>query len=421
MKTKMFFMGLLFGFIFPGYMSAAEALSPDQILNIMEASRSRYRNLEAMIQEQTFQKIGSASTPTLMGTTTFTIRMTPGRRYLDMDMQTHADQRINKIERYVLTPNKAKRYRLNRNDNVASGLVAQSQSMQGIHVHAVYDAIWGIQNVPWDLVHQRIHTASVYKDQDFYVLEFQYEDSDQSTGLRIVIDPDKEYVPVSHSVLHADKTILSRVETRNWTKIDNLWIPMAYTYAAPTFGFRQEFEVQSIALNRPITDSQMDFDFPEGTTVDDRLRGVEYRVPKANSPQASLSVETLSPLATPAGDLELTQIAAKSDEIIIQQQSVASSPEQPVISPAFVWVLPGKNQYALELSQDTKTKPVLSGKTISDSPLVLHSVEDQLASSGKLIVTLERPMDHKAFADTVLTLDFGGIQTPIHFVAAPLP
>ena len=87
----------------------------------------------------------------------------------------------------------------------------------------------------------------------------------------------------------------------------------------------------------------------------------------------------------------------------------------------YVWVLPGKNQYTLELAPMTKTKPVLVDKAISDSPMVLQSVEDQLATSGKLIVTLERPAGHKAFADAVLTLDFAGTKVPIHFVAAPLP
>ncbi|NLH16774.1 MAG: hypothetical protein GX455_09350 [Phycisphaerae bacterium] len=100
-----------------------------------------------------------------------------------------------------------------------------------------------------------------------------------------------------------------------------------------------------------------------------------------------------------------------------------ASGEQQKVSFAreYHWVLPGKNTYALELIPDTKTNPALFGKTVSDSPLILHSVDDQLASSGKIIVTLERPAGHKAFADAVLTLDFGGVKTPIHFVAAPLP
>lgn len=416
----MFFMGLLLGFIFPGYISAAK-LSPDQILNLMEASRSRYHNLEATIHEQTFQKIGSASIPSLMGSTTFTIRMTPERRYLDMDMQTHADQRINKVERYVLTPNKAKRYRLNRNDNVASGLVAQSSSMQGIHAHSVYDAIWGIQNIPWSMIHEQIHTASITVDQGLYMLEIRFDDSGQSPRLRIWIDPEKGYIPVLNAMISPDKSISSQIDCRDWKMVDNLWIPMSYVYSAPTFGFRQEFEVQSVLLNRPIADNLMDFDFPEGTTVDDRLRGVKYQVPKANSPRANSEVEAISPLAAPVGDVELANAAAKSNEMMAQQTTATQASTGISLSPAYVWVLPSKNQYTLKLAPDSKTRPTLSGKSISDSPLVLQGVEDQLAASGKLIVTIERPAGHKDFADAILTLDFAGTKVPIHFVAAPLP
>jgi len=338
-----------------------------------------------------------------------------------MDMRTQPDQRINKIEQYSMAAGTAKRLTLNRNGNSSSGLIDQPKIMQNIHVHSVYDAIWGLQNISWNKIHQRIHTAAITVDQGLYVLEYHFTDSGKSNGLRIWIDPEKEYVPVSYATIFPDKTILSRVDSSDWKRVDNLWIPMTYTYSAPMDGFLQEFEVKSIALNRPISNDKMDFTFPEGTMVDDRLRGVKYPVPKANSPRPSSAVEALSPLAAPVGDAELTSVAVKSDEMMAQQKTATQTQTGISLSPPYIWVLPGTNQYTLELVQDTKARPSLSGKTISDSPLILQGVDDQLAGSGKIIVTLERPAGHKAFADAVLTLDFAGTKVPIHFVAAPLP
>jgi len=158
------------------------------------------------------------------------------------------------------------------------------------------------------------------------------------------------------------------------------------------------------------------------------IRGVEYAI---NANRVSGGSQTAAPsdavpnsgpiLAAPAGDDDLAKAAAKADDMLKKPKAASQTPIRIDLAPDYVWVLPGKNQYSIELSPETKTRPNLSGKSFSTSPLVLGSVEDRLAGSGKIIVTLERPEGHKAFADAVLTLDFAGTKVPIHFVAAPLP
>jgi hypothetical protein len=420
MKTILVILGLV-GLVAPKGILASEALSPEQILCLMEASRSRYLNMEATIREQTFQNTANSPTPILQGSTNFTIRMTPERRYVNMDMRTPQDQRINKTDQYVITTGYAKQITVDRKRNKTSGLIDRPEKLRDtIHVHSPIDAVWGLQNVPWSMIHQRIQGASISKERDLYVLEFRYDDSDQSSGLRIWIDPEKGYVPVSHAVIVSDKTMLSRVDTLNWNKMDNLWIPMAYTYSAPGYGFRQEFEVQSIALNQPISNDRLDFVYPEGTIVDDRLRGMKYPAPKTNSQQVALAVEMATPLALPASEVDLDRVATKSDEMMALQQAESLTPTQIELSPAFVWILPGKNQYSLKLSPG-KAKPILTDRSFQADDLTLWGVDDLLADTGTILVTLERPEGHKAFADAVLTLDFAGTKVPIHFVAAPLP
>jgi hypothetical protein len=51
---------------------------------------------------------------------------------------------------------------------------------------------------------------------------------------------------------------------------------------------------------------------------------------------------------------------------------------------------------------------------------VVQGLENKIASDGKIRVSLERPAEHKAFADGVLTLEFTDRKKTVHFIAAPL-
>jgi hypothetical protein len=183
-----------------------------------------------------------------------------------------------------------------------------------------------------------------------------------------------------------------------------------------------------VAINEPISPDRLLVEFPPNATVDDMIHGVEYKI---GANRVSGGSQTAVPtdvvpnpgpiLAAPAGDDDLAKAAARADEMLKKPKVASQTPIRIDLAPDYVWVLPGKNQYSIELSPESKTRPNLSGKSFSTNPLVLRGVDDQMAASGKLIVTLERPEDHKAFADAVLTLDFAGTKVPIHFVAAPLP
>jgi hypothetical protein len=273
----------------------------------------------------------------------------------------------------------------------------------------------------------RMETAQVSLDDvaNRYIVEFARSDSPKSKIIRWKIDPSMNYLPVVTQLLAPDKQVLLSSEGSEFHQIGGKWMPQKLIWRNILAKFSVEYSVQSQGINQPLSDSMFGIEVPKGSMVDDRIRDIRYKYvikdPPASGVQ-NVEVQTNTGIVgMPSPDAELADAAIKGNMIFADLKSRSPAPDQMVLSPAFVWVLPGKNQYTLELAQGTNTRSSLSGKTISDSPLVLQAVDDQLAGSGKLIVTLERPEGHMAFADAVLTLDFAGTKTPIHFVAAPLP
>jgi hypothetical protein len=273
----------------------------------------------------------------------------------------------------------------------------------------------------------RVETAQISwdADQGRYIVEFARSDSPKSKIIRWKIDPSMNYLPVVTQLLAPDKQVLLSSEASEFRQIDGKWMPQKLIWRNSLAKFSVEYSAQSQGINQPLSDSMFGIEVPKGSMVDDRIRDIRYQYvikdPPASGVQ-NVEVQTnTGSVGMPSPDAELADAAIKGNAIVADLKSRSPVPVKMDLAPAFVWVLPGKNQYAIELAPETKPCPVLKGNTLSDSPLVLHGVDDQLAASGKILVTIERPAGHKAFADAVLTLDFAGTKVPIHFVAAPLP
>lgn len=277
---------------------------------------------------------------------------------------------------------------------------------------------------------QPMSRATVSRDPatGCWVMEFpRYPDHSKSHRYKITLDSQKDYLAVRMEIRLDDQRPILIDECSDFRKVGGLWFPMKYSWNNPLGSTSGWCEYKSVAINEPISPDRLRVVFSSRTSVYDHIRGLDYQIndERFNNRQkipagSEVQAGSDAAIAAPTSDDELAKAIAKADQML-RQIETALPPVPVELSPDFVWVLPGKNQYTLELSADSKTKPTLSSKSISDSPLVLHGVDDQLTASGKLIVTLERPAGHKDFADAVLTLDFSGVKTPIHFVAAPLP
>ncbi len=395
---------------------------------IMKASYGRIQSIQAMMDLCTWQTISEGQTTrTEKNCSMVEYRRVKERIYcqstkpvISSDGTQAPDQRV--IAAFDGTNSKLLR-------NVAGRDHFRAQRMPGTLLveQITYSPdmmIGGISFPDWDAIDQNMDKVVVSTDPDtgWMILDYPAFDDEKAPRFRIWIDREKDFFPVRRESRLFDGTLALKEECRGLKQVDGFWVPTEFILDVPGAGVRSTCLIKEIKINRQIAPTMLDFDYPDKTIVSDDVTGTRYVIDRRKSQLSSGgSVSLTNNAQVPISDEALSASAGKGDELLRQAINIKQQPLRPKLSPAYVWVFPGENQYTLELAQETKTKPVLSGKTISDSPLILRGVDDQLASSGKLIVTLERPMDHKDFADAVLTLDFGMTKTPIHFVAAPLP
>ncbi len=415
-----------------GTAGKAETLDSSQILLLMESSRSRYQTIEAVIEAQEYEwKDRSDGEMRLVASQQLTMRSSPHKTFMSEEAKlfledTHRPTYQKEI--IVGSSNLWKHFlhvqEFSKSDD-KTGFI--SNKPPAGRRHGVLESVWGLGGYGernWNKIGKMVKTAGTVCMEDGLIrLETPTKEGVDSPWLIVWVDPQREYVPVRHTVLYSDKKSLFLTQSSsNWTKIKSLWVPLSYNRYVYPINSRQDYTVVSIKMNESISPSDWDFQFPIGTMVENKVLNVRYEVRDSQVLASSTSLVEYSGEKSFYSDQQLSEAVAKVRDLPLAENKPVSGGQGDFgFTQDHVWVLPGKNQYTLELGLTTKTKPVLSGKSISDSPLVFHGVDDQLAASGKLVVTLERPEGHNAFADAVLTLDFAGTKTPIHFVAAPLP
>jgi len=398
--------------------------TPKEILNLMEASRARYVFWGAEIDYCGYKPSDKEeSLPIQQAHKILSIKKTPTERLIDVDstiMDSRAGKESSFQEKFYFSSVYDKWYHSGKN-----GEIIRSGEHRGRHFYTVEEALWGLCSYRWEVLVNQIDKGVLLFDTEkkLYVLEISIHNGANAPWLRLYIDPLKDYVPVQGEILFEDKTLFIREETSNWVQKSGLWVPLKYKTSMhlPDDKSWGEYTVKSIEINRPIAD-KLDFSFPLSTVVDDKIRGVKYVVKDVEATADVSVVDNPANLPPPAMDGVLADANLKAQELLAQQKQAASGGMQVVpieIAPSYVWVLPGKNEYVLSISADGK-KPSLVKHTFEPDGLVVQGLENKIASDGKIRVSLERPAEHKSFANGVLMLEFADQKATVHFVAAPL-
>jgi hypothetical protein len=416
---------------------AQQPLSGDQIFLLMQASKSQYVSMDTTMVMRGYQYDSDRwENPQLRYQYDVISRWKRGWSY-GQSIEVLYDEAGKEMKRsktlYRMNPSEIvclKESPLGSIPEASRDFLSNRQEVLDSLVFADWnDMVWDPIPIRLDekALRLRAETAQVSFDDvaKRYIVEFVRSDSPKSEIIRWIIDPSMNYLPVVTQLLALDKQVLLSSEAFDFHQIDGKWMPQKLIWRNISAKFAVEYSVQYQGINQSLSDSMFGLEVPKGSMVDDRIRDIRYKYeiqdPPATGVQNVEVQKNSGIVGIPSSDAELADAAIKGNMIFADSQNRSPVLVKINLTPAFVWVLPGKNQYTLELAQDTKARSTLLGKAIADSPLVLGSVDDQLAASGKLIVTLERPAGHKAFADAVLTLDFAGTKVPIHFVAAPLP
>jgi len=410
-----------------GASAGVDSLGPREILLLMEASRARYENLEATLQERTYER-GEDGEPVLVGQSTAVYRRTPRHMYTNVHHRSVPDDRVDMTRQYAIGSRDARELVTHHKTGKTTGMIVRPRKLIPT-MHSPYEAMWDVLDRPWSRLVERIDTAEVRVEEGLVILEMVTVDyGSMSMRLRLTVDPAKDFVPVKTELLRSDQSEPWTLEVcEDWRRINGLWVPFKYTSSAPTAGYWQEFVVQSMTLNEPVPPEKLTVRFPEGIVIDDAIRGLRYKSGSPSREAMSLQedMSKTSVLPPAASDLQLGEAAAKAQALKTEAGVLEDALPVLQVQPSYVWVTRGTRDYVLRVSgldagQAAAEPPGLSSHTFSPDGLVLHGLEDRIAETGTIRVTVERPSEQQTFTDAVLTLELGGQTVAVHFVAAPL-
>jgi len=412
-------LAILGGLLVADITTAADAKvsSARHLLLLMEASRARYETLQATIEERTYQMTSGSQEPQMAGGSTCLCRVRPDGTYLEIRARSYMNDLVDHTTWYAIGKNEAQWLRLDHRSGKVAGRVTRPKQVIA-PVHSPYDAMWGLLSRPWAHLVSRIETATLKVDEGTFVLELPLNDASPSQWLRLYVDPFRGFVPTATEILYPDQSVVYlREECGDWRNINGLWVPFRYKSAAIAAGYWQEFTVQSMTLNAILPDEEMTLVFPKGTVIDDDLRGIRYKAGPSHPPQHTAVTTVTAAAPAVAGEEDLAQAAAFAEALMVQNRVSSNTI---TIQPRYVWVYQGRREYVLRVTGGAANDTSLLDSRFEPDGLVLHGVEDSIAEMGNLKVIVERPAEHTAFADAVLTLEFSGQSVSVHFVAAPL-
>lgn len=417
-------------------------LRSDDIVAIMRASRARYISMEAAMDIKGFYPTQEKQDKPVLMYSQEAIYRTDGTtvyaEYITKAFSETGTLQQHFKEVAVVTPRsktyyrediieaKHRRGRIDKNeDNQLGGWFSITPD-----VVLWYDlTIPGAEDTRMAFVRNHPDKAALSFDAktSTYSLETPAWPEPNAPLFRYTIDPSRGFMPVVYEWLDWNKTRIQKYVRGDYRQINGVWAPFRFWIYDSNDTLATEVTVTSLSLNQPVSADTLNFEFPEGTWVSDRILGVDYRVrntdPNQPSP-ANTPDSAVGKLAPPAADRELAQNAQKAQELIAREKLTAAASAATIapveVTPCYVWVLPDKKAYTLGVKSPARQIPALTDHAFEGNGLILHSCDKTSLASGKITFTLERPKTLTGYADGILTLTFSDQPVVIHFIAAPL-
>ena len=400
-------------------------LQKGQLLKVMEASRARYVTMAASLSFQAYQLDENLVKTNLLSEMEIEWERIPGKVYVEEDVSLYDGKKTGQKTQYVFGPSSEKRVISEQGET--TGEIAPPRGLIGGSYQSLYREMWELPAYGWERLYERVDAAflTYEKASKCYVYEFQiYDSPDRSPWLRLWIDPQKEYIPVIQEILFPDKQVFIRESCLNFRKVNGLWVPMKYTSMEFKRRILREFTVKTVEVNPLLDSKRMDFEFPGGTIVEDRLRGVRYKVQDKPGPAAQpKTMDSGNPnvvhaaMPPSATDEELDTAVQKAKEIL-QAQAAPSTPVQP--SAEYVWILPGKQEYILPVDPALQTDSALPEHSFYSDSLTLAGFQNDIAAAGEIRITVNRPQSETGYAEGILDLNFGQQKMEVYLIAPPI-
>lgn len=274
--------------VIPCTVLANETLTPKEIVELVQASKGLYNSFEIEMKEITYKCKNWKPQNEPDQEIEILWRSTGTRVYSEIKKKiydySNKNSKIKEFRKtYAITPEWSKKLS-ERSKSIPRGIVKSGDSYKGELGTTVVDAIWNIFGQRWEKLTS--DNASLIKDEkdDRYILSGPI--SSDGTTISVVIDPKMNFIPIKYEIRKPNGELLIKCECSDFRKMSNdLWLPYQYDFA--TESYLNVHKIKEAKINIPLSEELLNFSFPSGTIVSDRIANLKYVV---DTPQTDENV-----------------------------------------------------------------------------------------------------------------------------------
>jgi hypothetical protein len=417
-----------------------EDLTAQQLVLLMKASSQEYKSISANIKAIVYQQTDVNKPKNMKYEQQITSRWAKDKEFvkivrnsavlrLDPNTgQSFPSGTADSYTYYSIAPGLNKR--LVEVPGNRRAVVSSSPDLANeVPCYTLYTAMWGLGGIPTDKLQLDTAQVTFDKNSGLYILLAKAGDNPKGPKIKLYIDPSKNYIPVIQESMLYDGTPFSKHKCSDLRQSsDGLWIPYQYSWSDPRMGYFGEYKFEDVVVNKPIADSLLDIDFPQGTKVTDKRIGSTYVVgknPRSAEAGSSVAVQqnTSEPntvaLEVQVTDDELRAAATKASSLLTANSPTAKPAPAVEVFPQAVFVRADKSEYTLSVKCADGKKAQLNNYSFKSDKMNLVSVENHLAEQGTIVVNINRQPGHIGFETASLELQFVQGKFEVTFVSPP--
>lgn len=305
----------------------AENLNPQQIADLLSAAKQQYVNVDIEFQKKGYSKIDDKMKLNHDGIIIY--RSTPDRIYYSHDgiHFPYADKKdvsVKAAKKIAITSKYSKRLSWGDNTTGYEGMVTHD-NLEGDMLATPLKLLFEIFETynPDELASRIVDVART--ESGNYVIKVE-RSKKRKLYVNITINPQYNFIPSKYEFVHNDE-VGYVTEFDDFKEVSTgIWLPFMYTYTYPDEA-TGTLTIRNASINTKLQNSELDFDFPTGTFVIDRIANMNYTVGEALDDTDPLN-EALEDLSkTPTDDLEHA-LDFKSNQRPVSDSQLKSSHEK---------------------------------------------------------------------------------------------
>lgn len=263
-------------FVLISHTCFGEQLSSERIAELLYAASQQYKTIDVEFEREGYTYINDSMELRHRGNIVY--RSTFEKVYYshegeDFNYGGKKGNLIRTAEKIAVTPEYSKQLAWRGDTNAYEGLVTR-KSLEDAMLSAPLEFLFEIFKM-YDHNSLASKIVDVHKNEDGdYIIRVE-RSKKKGSYVDITIKPEHNFIP-SKYVFTRNGTVGYNTEFSDFREVcPGIWLPFAYSYTHPGEA-TGKLRITKARVNVSLSDSEMDFDFPSGTYVIDRVAEIEY-------------------------------------------------------------------------------------------------------------------------------------------------